>query len=227
MGALQTVARRVASPVAAPVGDAAPGYLDVERRERLPPGRAVSLRKSWAQQRQRREAAAVLRGVARPMHALRATLPPLVGREASLKQLTALLDGPARVSVLLQGPSMAGRSALVLHWLRARLQLDASVQVYAASAAQLLAGMSGLGALDARLREVMEAAEQLDAVLWLDAMGDLFADRASGNVGIPAALKPWLDEGRVRMVGELRGELVDLAERRYGAFLSCSSRLKI
>jgi ATP-dependent Clp protease ATP-binding subunit ClpC len=204
-----------------------PATLEVERTERLPPGRVVSLRKLWAQQRQRREAEAVLRSVARPIHTLTTKLPPLVGREAPLRQLSALLDGRERISVLLQGPSMAGRSALVLHWLRARAQRDPTVQVYATSAAQLLAGMSGLGAWEARLRQVMEAAEHLDAVLWFDAMGDLFADRASGSVDIPAALKPWLDDGRVRIVGELRGELLDLAERRHGAFLACFSRLTV
>ncbi len=205
-----------------------PSPLEVERTERLPAGRVTSLRKLWQRQSRTREAEALLRTVARPVHdRLPRRLPPLTAREAELRQLSALLDGKDRLSVLLQGPSLGGRSALVLHWLRGRLRVAPDTQVYATSAAQLLAGMSGLGAWEERLRRVMEAAETLDAVLWFDAMGDLFADRASGSVDLPAALKPYLEDGRVRVVGELRTELLDLAERRNGPFLACMSRLTV
>jgi len=205
-----------------------PARIEVERTERLPPGRVTSLRKLWQQQRRTRDAEVLLNSVARPLHHhIVRKAPPLTARGTELRQLSAILEGKTRLSVLLQGPALAGRSALVLQWFRERLRREPTARLYATSAAQLIAGMSGLGAWEERLRRVMEAAEHLDAVLWFDAMGDLFADRASGQVDLPAALKPYLEDGRVRVVGELRTDLLDLAERRNGAFLACMSRLTV
>ncbi len=202
--------------------------LSVERFERLPAGRVASLRKSLRERERQRWAREVLATVSAALHeTLPVAGPPVASREAELRQLSSLLDGPKRRSALVTGPSLAGKTALLHAWLRARRLKGDAVCVYVTSGSQLIAGMSGLGQWEERVRRVMEAVEILDAVLVFDNMGDLLADRASGHVDMPGALKPWIEEGRVRVVGELRADLVDQAERGHGALLSTMARVRV
>ncbi|RYE86526.1 MAG: ATP-dependent Clp protease ATP-binding subunit, partial [Myxococcales bacterium] len=99
--------------------------------------------------------------------------------------------------------------------------------VYQTSGAQLIAGMSGLGQWQERIKRVFEATEQLDAILYFDNLGDLFAERVEGSVDLAGAMKPYLEQGRVRLVGELTPELWELAESRQAGFVACLSRLKV
>jgi ATP-dependent Clp protease ATP-binding subunit ClpC len=208
-----------------------PADLEVDRPERLPADRAASLRRTMAERQKKRHAEEVLASVSTPLHKrLPRAAPPVLAREAEVQRLAGLLEGRQRHAVLVQGPSLAGKSALVRQWLRERLAREPSQRMYVTSAAQLVAGMSGLGQWEARVRRVLEAAETLDAVLWFDNLGDLLSDHGEsgrGGVDIPSALKPWIDEGRVRLVAELRADLVDVAERRHPGLLLAMARLPV
>jgi ATP-dependent Clp protease ATP-binding subunit ClpC len=46
-------------------------------------------------------------------------------------------------------------------------------------------------------------------------------------VDLAGAMKPYLEQGRVRLVGELSPELLELAETRQAGFLACLSRVKV
>ncbi|MEZ4394866.1 MAG: AAA family ATPase [Polyangiales bacterium] len=202
--------------------------VEVDRPERTPADKALSRRKAARDRVRRHEAEALLDSVAQPLHRkANRRVPALYGRDAASRRLAGALDGPRRLSVLLVGPTLAGKSALARRWLADRVTRDADARAWLVSGARLIAGMSGFGQWEERVRRVMLAAEALDAVLYFDNLGDLFSDRASGHIDIPAAMKPYLDEGRVRVLGELRAELLDAAERRDGAFLSCFSRVSV
>ena len=204
-----------------------PLTLSIERLDRLPTDRVATLRKTLRERERAQWAREVLATVAEPLHEkLPREAPPLASRDLALEQLTALLDGPRRRSVLITGPSLAGKTALVHAWIRARLA-RVKVTVWATSGTQLIAGMSGLGQWEERVRRVMEAAEAIDAVLYFDNLGDLVSERAHGHADIPSALKPWIEEGRVRVVAELRAELADAAERNHGALLATLARLRV
>jgi ATP-dependent Clp protease ATP-binding subunit ClpC len=186
--------------------------LSVERVERLPPGRAGSLRRKLAERQKRKAARAVLETVARPLHAPRGPAPPVVGRETELALLSTLLGGKDRLSVLLVGPESAGKGALLQAWTDAEAARSGR-EVWATSEAQLIAGMSGLGQWQERIRRVLEAAESIDAILAFDTLEDLFAERSLG-VDFLGAIKPFLDERRVRIVGELREGALDRLRTR-------------
>jgi ATP-dependent Clp protease ATP-binding subunit ClpC len=198
--------------------------LTLQRDERSPQGRGAALRKALSERQRRKEAAELLETISSPWHGRSVAAAPLEGREAESKLLGALLGGEERASVLLVGPEGSGKTELLRAWFaragRERL-------IYQTSGAQLVAGMSGLGQWQERIRRVFDAAERLDAVLYFDNLGDLFAERVEGSIDLAGAMKPYLEQGKVRLVGELSPELLELAETRQAGFLACLSRIKV
>jgi ATP-dependent Clp protease ATP-binding subunit ClpC len=138
-------------------------------------------------------------------------LPVLVGREEALTELGAMLDGTTRASVVVVGEAAAGKTSLVRAWARASRR-----HVFATSGAELVAGASGLGEWQERLNDVLAAGARLDAVLFFENLGELLGDRPEeGGVDVAGALRPWITEGRVRIVGEITPELFELEQRRH------------
>ncbi|MCC7539326.1 MAG: ATP-dependent Clp protease ATP-binding subunit [Deltaproteobacteria bacterium] len=99
--------------------------------------------------------------------------------------------------------------------------------VVATSAARLVAGMSALGQWQERIRRVVEAASELDAILYLDALGDLLADRASSGTDLVAALRGPVEQAKIRIVGEITPEVLGLFESRHAGFLGSFTRVQV
>lgn len=203
--------------------------VEVERIERAPHGQIANLEKEIVERKKKKLAVEVLESVAQPLHA-RAEAhqgPDLLAREAELASLSSLLNAKQRSSVLLVGGEMIGKTALFLAWLRAEKKAGRFRPVYSTSGAQLIAGMSGLGQWQERVKRVMEAAELLDAIIYFDNLGDLFGDRMSSNMDLAGAMKSWVGEGRVRIVGEMTPEALDLFESRHVGFFSAFARIRL
>ena len=150
--------------------------------------------------------------------------PPCVGRDDVLGELSRILAGPRR-SVLLVGEEAAGKSALVTAWVAAS---KPARPMWATSAAELVAGASGLGEWQARIAAVLAAAETLDAILYFDDFGALFADRPSeGGVELNAAMRKHVTDGRVRVIGELTAVALDRAERRDVSLIGAMLRVTV
>ena len=133
-------------------------------------------------------------------------------------QLGVLLSGAARCSVVLVGRAEVGKSSLLQSALG-----QGSVRkklAYRTSGAELVAGQSGFGELQQRVAEVMNAAELLDAVLWFDSLGELFAGHAGSRQDLAALMLPYLERGRVRVLGELTPQDFDRLEHRHVGFFS-------
>ncbi|MBH23183.1 MAG: hypothetical protein CMH57_01735 [Myxococcales bacterium] len=204
--------------------------VDLNLLQRGPQGRHASLQRALAKKNKRKQARDVLESIATAVHdwpeAKKA--PALIGRDVERKTLHGLLSGKERLSVLLVGAERCGKSALLLDWLRAERSDGRVRPVYATSGARLIAGMSIQGQWQARLRRVLEAAELLDAILYFDDLRDLLVERpGQGGADLAGAIKPFLDEGRVRLVGELTSEQVDRMEGRHVGFFSCLGRLRV
>ena len=200
--------------------------IALDDRPRAGAGASSSLRRIIAEKAKRKQAVEVLNIVATPLHVTERSAsppPPLVARDAELAQLQALLEGQERLGVLLLGPEHAGKTALV----RAFLAGSGSL-VYATSGAQLVAGMSGLGEWQERIREVMEAIHTLNATLYFEDLEDLLIERSeSGGIDFAGGMRPWLDEGKVRILAELRSDRLDRLEGRHAGFFACLSRLRV
>lgn len=157
----------------------------------------------------------------------RARARPLLMRESALASLSSLLNGKQRSSVLLVGESGVGKTALLASWFNERVQQHDEPLVYVTSAALMLAGMSGFGQWQERLERVLQAAERLDAILYIEDMRDLLLSRQQGGADLAAYIRPWIESGRVRLVGELAKEAVDDAERRQPSFLASMTRIAL
>jgi ATP-dependent Clp protease ATP-binding subunit ClpC len=150
--------------------------------------------------------------------------PPLVGRDKELGELSRALDHRKRRSVLLVGDEAAGKTALVQAWAAA----NPNRELWATSASELIAGASGLGEWQARVAAVLAAAETLDAILYFDDFGALFADRpAEGGIEIGAAIRRHVVDGRVRVVGELTAVALDRAERMDVSLIGAMLRVAV
>jgi ATP-dependent Clp protease ATP-binding subunit ClpC len=153
--------------------------------------------------------------------------PALVAREAELDALVRLLEAPVRSPVLLVGEALSGKTAILEAWLHQRARARRPVEAWATSGARLIAGMSGFGQWQERVRRVMDAAEALDAVLYLDDLGDLFGEAGDGRIDIPGAMKPYLERRRVRLVAEVTPELLERLEARHVGFLAAFHRVRV
>jgi ATP-dependent Clp protease ATP-binding subunit ClpC len=205
-----------------------PVTVRLDLGEESPGQGARSLRKQLLERHRKAHARRVLESVAAPLHARSEVRdgPPVIGREAELRTLAPLLGGKERASVLLLGSELVGKSALIVAWLRQEQASGRERLVYATSGSRLIAGMSGLGQWQERVGRVLRAAEELDAVLYFEDLSDLLAEH-SGWIDLPGAMKPFLEEGRVRLCGELTPEGLDQFEGRHAGFLSCLSRVRV
>ncbi len=156
-----------------------------------------------------------------------ATPPPVIAREREIKSLGALLGGSERLSVMLVGPEMAGKTAVVHGLMTGARALLGGRALYSTSGAQLVAGQSGFGQLEQRLDRVMKAAELLDVVLYFDDLGDLFAGHSGGIEDLASIMRPYLIEGRVRVLGELTPERAEQHEKRHVGFFACLHRIAV
>jgi ATP-dependent Clp protease ATP-binding subunit ClpC len=189
--------------------------------------KAANKQKSVVEKKKLKEAFEILASVGNPLHLEDKPFNPFLSRDNEIQSLKALISGEERLGILLVGPELCGKSAVFEAWLQEEKKKPKPRPVFSTSGAQLIAGMSGLGQWQARLRRVMEAAELLDAVLYFDNLGDLLAERSSGGIDIPGAMKPYLEDNKVRIVGELTNETLDLLESRHMGFFSCLNRLRI
>jgi ATP-dependent Clp protease ATP-binding subunit ClpC len=200
--------------------------LHIERSDAAFSGHLPAAKKAARARRDREEALAVLEAVGTPIHTRPEARsgPELVGREQELALLTSLLNSPERNGVLLVGPQLVGKSALLEAWLRQELRKGNGRLAFALSGARLIAGMSGLGQWQERIQRIMTAAEKLDAVLHFEQLEDLFSQYATESVSLPNSLKPFLEANRVRVTGEITPEGLDLHERTQPGFFACFSR---
>ncbi|MDY7228503.1 AAA family ATPase [Hyalangium rubrum] len=153
--------------------------------------------------------------------------PPLIGRDTELALLANLLSGEKRQGVLLVGPELAGKTELLTAWLRAERKAGRERRVYATSGSRLIAGMSGFGQWQERVLRVMRAAHDLDAILYFENLGELLAQHSTESIDLPGAMKPFLEEGKVRFLGELAPESLDLLESRQPALFAALTRVRL
>jgi len=202
--------------------------LELPEPDEAPKGGTQGLARRLEEAQRKSYARKVLSEIGRDRLGQGESHPPVRGRDRELADLDALLTGTARQSVLLVGEPGVGKSAVVAGWLAQRREAQAEQPpVFQTSGAQLIAGMSGLGQWQARLERVIDACDALDAVLYLDDLGDLFDARGEAKVDLSSPLARAMEEGKLRLLAELDVDRFAELERSREAFFRNLQTLRI
>jgi ATP-dependent Clp protease ATP-binding subunit ClpC len=191
-------------------------------------GGAAARRRAQLDEAQRADDRALLASVARLIRPDEHDGVALVGRARPLAELVRLLGGASPMSLILVGEASAGKSALVRAWAALPPGPRPPPPLYSTSAAQLVAGMSGFGEWQERLLKVMQAAERLGAILYFENLAELLGEHPErGGRDVLGAMRRWVVDGRVRLVGELTPEALDLGQRNQVAFFGAVARVEV
>ena len=200
--------------------------LELERLERLDPKKMRNRRENLAKKKRKHEAKVLLEeiGVDLLKKMKRSKELALVGQQKPLDNLAALLTSNDAMSVVVVGPPLSGKTALIRELVRSgKLRRP----LILTSGARLIAGQSGFGQWQERLHRVMMAAEEVGAILYFDDLSDLFAGQSGGSLDMAGAMRPYIEDGRVRIVGEVSTEALGNLERRHVGFFSALHKVRL
>jgi ATP-dependent Clp protease ATP-binding subunit ClpC len=148
-------------------------------------------------------------------------------RDAEVEQLAAALTGASRNSVLLVGPPMVGKTALLHELVHRAAEADPKsplhgLEIYSTSTSRIVAGMRYLGEWQDRVVRMVNALRTRKAVLHLDSLGELLSGslaRTDSGLDIARQLLPSIEARDICVVLEATPEDAARAERTHGPFL--------
>jgi ATP-dependent Clp protease ATP-binding subunit ClpC len=201
--------------------------VEVTRDDLGDVGRRAGDRRRAESDKQKEAARKLLASIGTDLLAEGTKLPPVLHRDRDVRVLGGMLGGDERLCVALVGERRAGKTAVLDGLLSQRIVPFRAHPVFATSGAQLVAGQSGFGQLTQRVHDVMAAAESLDAVIYFDDLGDLLAGHSGSIEDMASAMRPYIVEGRVRVVGELTPEQLEHFEKRQVGLFAALHRINI
>jgi hypothetical protein len=146
-------------------------------------------------------------------------------RDREVGELSRLLELGDRRPVLLCGPRLAGKTAVVheavFHRVARRKRVHVQQgNVWLVSPQRLVSGMSYVGQWEGRLLAILKHAKKRDHVLYFDDLIGLFLAGVSANSTLNAAtvLKPYLERRDVRVLGEVSTDGLRVLQERDRGF---------
>jgi ATP-dependent Clp protease ATP-binding subunit ClpA len=146
-------------------------------------------------------------------------------REREVKELARLLELGDRRPVLLCGPRMVGKTALIHECVFRRVDERKKVHrqwhnTWLVSPQRLISGMSYVGQWENRLLAILKHAKKRDHVLYFDDLVGLFLAGQTSQSTLSAAevLKPYLERRDVRVLGEITPEALRVLQERDRGF---------
>ncbi|MBL4683606.1 MAG: ATP-dependent Clp protease ATP-binding subunit, partial [Nannocystaceae bacterium] len=228
--ALSLTAEEYLRVLPTPSHQVVPLTIEIERDDASDASKRASTRRRDQTEKKDKAAHALLAKIGTVLLAAakdRKGIPPVLGRDREIQTLGSLLSGRERLGVVLVGEPLSGKTSIVHGLLAGKSKPFGNRTVVATSGAQLVAGQSGFGQLQERVDAVMEAVERTDSILYFDDYGDLFAGHSGSIEDLAAMMRPWLADGRVRIVGELSPEVLEHHEKRHVAFFAAMHRITV
>ncbi|MCI0700950.1 MAG: AAA family ATPase, partial [Planctomycetia bacterium] len=146
-------------------------------------------------------------------------------RDHEVSELFRLLELNDRRPVLLCGPRMAGKTAIVHECVYRRVDGRKSVHrqwynCWLVSPQRLISGMSYVGQWEGRLLAILKHAKKRDHILYFDDLIGLFLAGITSQSTLSAAvvLKPYLERRDVRVLGEITPEGLRVLQERDRGF---------
>jgi ATP-dependent Clp protease ATP-binding subunit ClpC len=146
-------------------------------------------------------------------------------RERELAELTAALDHPDRRPVLVVGPRLSGKTALVHEYVyRASERLAKSRSskrnVWLVAPQRLISGMAYVGQWENRLLAILKHARKREHLLYFDDLLGLFQAGSTSNSSLAVAdvLEPFMERREVRVLAEITPEALRVLRERDRGF---------
>ncbi|MCI0339462.1 MAG: AAA family ATPase [Acidobacteria bacterium] len=137
----------------------------------------------------------------------------VIAREKELEELTRLLRSMDRRPVILVGPRMVGKTAIIEEYVyrtvaRQKSKFRSRNNVWLIAPQRLISGMSYVGQWENRLLAIIDQAKKRNHVLYFDDLLGLFKAGISRDSNLNAAqvLKPYLERRELRVLGEITPE---------------------
>ncbi len=148
-----------------------------------------------------------------------------ISRETEVTELTRLLNSPDQRPVLLVGPRMAGKTALVHEYVYRRLEklqnpYGNTQNVWLLSPQRLISGMMYVGQWENRLMAILDHAKRRRHVLYFDDLPGLFHAglSASSKLSVAQALRPAMERRDIRFLAEINPEALRVLRERDRGF---------
>jgi ATP-dependent Clp protease ATP-binding subunit ClpC len=142
-------------------------------------------------------------------------------REELASRLEELLTASDKRPVLLVGPRLAGKTALVHEFVYRKVAKQASAyqakrNVWLVSPQRLISGMSYVGQWENRLLAILRHVRRKEHTLYFDDLLGLYRAgiSASGNLSVADVLKPYVERRDVRVLGEMTPEQLRVFRER-------------
>ncbi|MGE0132836.1 MAG: AAA family ATPase [Blastocatellales bacterium] len=137
----------------------------------------------------------------------------VVAREREVAELTRLLGADDRRPVLLSGPRLVGKTALIEEYVhrvvaKRKSQFKNKNNVWLIAPQRLISGMSYVGQWENRLIAILKEAKERDHILYFDDLIGLFKAGVSrdANMNVAQVMKPYIERRDVRVLGEITPE---------------------
>lgn len=137
----------------------------------------------------------------------------VVAREREVAELTRLLKADDRRPLLLSGPRMVGKTALIEEYVyrsvaNRKSQYSNKNNVWLIAPQRLISGMSYVGQWENRLIAILKEAKEQDHILYFDDLMGLFRAGLSRDASLNVAqvMKPYMERRDVRVLGEITPE---------------------
>jgi ATP-dependent Clp protease ATP-binding subunit ClpA len=137
----------------------------------------------------------------------------VVARDREVEELTRLLKAADRRPVLLLGPRMAGKTALVEEYVyrtvaKRKSQFKNKNNVWLIAPQRLISGMSYVGQWENRLIAILKEAKKRSHILYFDDLIGLFKAGLSrdASLSVASVMKPYIERRDLRVLGEITPE---------------------
>ncbi|MBI4854426.1 MAG: ATP-dependent Clp protease ATP-binding subunit [Acidobacteria bacterium] len=147
-------------------------------------------------------------------------------REQELEELTKLINNRDRRPILLVGPRMVGKTALIHEYVYQTIQnrkLSPFVSrrsIWLISPQRLISGMSYVGQWENRLLAILKTAKKDKMILYFDDLIGLFhaGVTSKSDLSVADVIKPLLEKREFRMLAEITPEALRVLQERDRAF---------
>lgn len=146
-------------------------------------------------------------------------------REQEVEELTAMLTSPDRRPVLIVGPRLVGKTALIHEYVYRTVEKRRTIyatqnNVWLLSPGRLISGMSYVGQWENRLLAIMKEAQKRNHILYFDDLLGLFHAGITRDSNLSAlhVLKPWVEKREFRLLGEITPEALRVFQEQDRGF---------